>query len=86
VLTLAVRPSAQGRGLGGALLSAVETAAATLGATRMILEVSERNAPARGLYARAGYAPLGRRRGYFDGVDALVLFKEISTGGPVAKP
>lgn len=83
ILTLAVRPEAQGRGHGRALLTAalsgVLTAARTeTGPIRVFLEVGEANTPARRLYHRAGFAEVGRRGGYFrhaDGSreDALVL-------------
>lgn len=74
VLTLAVDPAAQRAGLGGALLGAALAEVARRGATALFLEVSERNAPARALYARAGAAQVGLRRRYYpDGSDALVL-------------
>ncbi|TPG60631.1 GNAT family N-acetyltransferase [Roseomonas nepalensis] len=74
VLTLAVDPAAQRAGLGGALLGAAVAEVARRGASALFLEVSERNAPARALYARAGAAQVGLRRRYYpDGSDALVL-------------
>jgi ribosomal-protein-alanine N-acetyltransferase len=52
--------------------------AAVRGAAAMFLEVSERYAAARGLYATAGFAEAGRRRRYYaDGADALVLRREL---------
>jgi [ribosomal protein S18]-alanine N-acetyltransferase len=40
----------------------------------MLLEVAAGNAPARALYAAAGFAEVGKRRRYYpDGSDALVL-------------
>ena len=41
------------------------------------------NAPAQALYDRAGFAPAGRRRGYYAGpdgrvLDALVLRRELA--------
>lgn len=82
VLTLAVCPAARRRGLGRRL---VETAAASLaaeGATRLFLEVAEDNAAARALYAAAGFAPVGRRPGYYGrpggAIDALVLARDLA--------
>jgi ribosomal-protein-alanine N-acetyltransferase len=52
----------------------------------MFLEVSERNAAARALYAAAGFAEVGRRRRYYaDGADALVLRRDL-TGGTGTPP
>jgi ribosomal-protein-alanine N-acetyltransferase len=74
ILTLAVRPTGQRQGAGRALLAGAMAAAAAAGALRMLLEVAEGNLAARGLYAGAGFRPVGRRRGYCaDGSDALVL-------------
>jgi ribosomal-protein-alanine N-acetyltransferase len=48
------------------------------GAAAMFLEVSDRNAAARALYAAAGFAKAGRRKRYYaDGADALVLRADL---------
>jgi ribosomal-protein-alanine N-acetyltransferase len=74
ILTLAVVPAARRRGHGAALLAAAMAGAAARGAAAMFLEVSDRNAAARALYAEAGFEEVGRRRRYYaDGADALVL-------------
>lgn len=78
ILTLAVVPGARRQGHGGALLAAAMAGAAARGAAAMFLEVSERNAAARALYAAAGFAEAGRRRRYYpDGADALVLRRGV---------
>jgi GNAT superfamily N-acetyltransferase len=51
---LAVRPEARGKGIGQALLQAVEAEALKRGACKITLEVLSGN-PARHLYAREGY-------------------------------
>ena len=43
------------------------------GASEAFLEVAEDNRAARALYARGGWAPVGRRPGYYGGGDALIL-------------
>lgn len=74
VLTLAVSPPARRGGLAAALLEAAMAEARGLGARTMFLEVATGNVAARGLYARAGFSEVGRRRRYYaDGSDALVL-------------
>lgn len=79
ILTLAVVPTARRAGLGGALLAEAMVGAVARGAATMFLEVSERNQPARALYAAAGFAEVGRRRRYYpDGADALVLRRELT--------
>jgi ribosomal-protein-alanine N-acetyltransferase len=79
ILTLAVVPEARRAGLGGALLAEAMAAAVLRGAAAMFLEVSDRNLPARALYAAAGFAEVGRRRRYYaDGSDALVLRRGLA--------
>lgn len=79
LLTLAVRPDARRKGAGRALLAAFEAGARTGGAAEAFLEVSEVNAPARALYAAAGWGEAGRRPRYYgDGSDALVLRKPLA--------
>ena len=78
LLTIAVAPGARRRGLGRRLLARFLAEAAARDAAEVFLEVAEDNAPARALYAEAGFAQAGRRRGYYlaaDGAttDALVL-------------
>jgi [ribosomal protein S18]-alanine N-acetyltransferase len=73
ILTLAVAPLARGRGLGRALLQAVITKAAKMGAANLFLEVGVDNPAALALYAGLGFAKVGTRKAYYDGGDALVL-------------
>ena len=82
LLTLAVAPEARRRGMGQRLVSRFLYQARLRGAESAFLEVAADNAPAQALYARAGFAQTGRRRGYYQGidgrkVDALVLRKEL---------
>ena len=74
VVMIATHPSAQRRGIATALL---EDAVASLDGRTLFLEVAESNGAARALYARFGFEPLGRRRGYYRTAsgreDALVL-------------
>ena len=76
ILTLAVKPSARGRGLGRALMLAAATRAATLGAESLFLEVGADNPAALALYNGLGFARVGARKGYYESGsqgDALVL-------------
>ncbi|MCC6847219.1 MAG: GNAT family N-acetyltransferase [Deltaproteobacteria bacterium] len=52
---LAVVHEARGRGVGRALLAAVEDRARARGCCKLTLEVLEENRPARALYARVGF-------------------------------
>lgn len=76
--SIAVAAEARGRGIGEALLQAVERAAARRGCDRLRLEVRLDNAAAQRLYERHGYRRFGLRRGYYeDGHDALRYEKAL---------
>ncbi|MBU2868785.1 GNAT family N-acetyltransferase [Pacificibacter marinus] len=80
LLTLAVDPNAQGRGLGRVALEAYEVEARRRGADISFLEVATTNTVAIKLYLSHGYAESGRRRAYYaapDGtkIDAFVFSK-----------
>lgn len=82
LLTLAVAPDQRRRGLGAELVRAFLQEATRRGADSAFLEVAAGNDPARALYAAAGFAPAGIRRGYYqrpDGgrEDALILVRSL---------
>lgn len=83
ILTLAVHPDAQRRGLGRALV--LDLLALAKGADRVLLEVAQGNAPAIGLYASTGFLQISRRRNYYrypaGGTDdAIVMERALSEG------
>ena len=75
ITTFGVLPDARRTGVGLRMLVAVADLALELGAARMTLEVRPSNRPARELYARFGFAEVGRRPRYYsdDGEDALIM-------------
>jgi ribosomal-protein-alanine N-acetyltransferase len=78
ILTMAVGPDHRRRGVGRALLDAALEVASARGAAAIFLEVREDNEAARALYAQAGFTEAGRRQGYYSGVDALVLRRNLN--------
>ena len=65
------------KGVGYALVSAFTADATLRGAKKLFLEVRESNAPARGLYEKAGFTFLSVRKKYYsDGENAFVYIKE----------
>jgi len=82
ILSIAVDPAWQGQGAGRALLRAADAVLLGHSGETVFLEVAIDNAPARGLYRRAGFVEIGRRNGYYRRrggllVDALVLKKAL---------
>jgi ribosomal-protein-alanine N-acetyltransferase len=87
VLTIAVDPSREGRGLGALLLTELMREAARRACDDVVLEVRVDNDRAQRLYRRFGFAGVGVRKGYYQpaNVDALVMRSGdvIARFGPV---
>ncbi|MEM8851033.1 MAG: GNAT family N-acetyltransferase [Pseudomonadota bacterium] len=77
LLTLVVAPHLRRSGLGRDLLGRFEAEARARGAAAAFLEVRADNTPALALYRSSGWAVSGTRRGYYEGIDALVLRKTL---------
>ena len=78
ILSVAIAPGWQGRGLSRDLLNWHLRWLAGFGVRAVYLEVGEHNAPACRLYRRAGFQQVGRRQGYYqDGATALVLRRDF---------
>lgn len=82
LLTLAVAPVARRQGTARRLLARFQAEAMARSAETAFLEVSAANAPARALYATAGWAEAGLRRGYYrrpegGAEDALILTLDL---------
>ncbi|NYG07446.1 ribosomal-protein-alanine N-acetyltransferase [Phycicoccus badiiscoriae] len=80
VMTMAVSPRAQGRGLGRQLLSELVGRAVADHAAYLMLEVRADNEPARKLYESEGFETLTVRRRYYQpgDVDAHVMRLRLS--------
>jgi ribosomal-protein-alanine N-acetyltransferase len=81
LLLIAVLPGEQRRGVGGLLLEQFLDQAREDGVRRVHLEVRDGN-PAIGMYMRAGFSPVGRRRNYYHApggkrYDAITLASEL---------
>ena len=82
LLNLAVRADQQGHGLGRFMLDQAVTCARAMEMTSMLLEVRPSNARALALYARAGFLPVGLRKGYYPAAgqqreDAIVMRRAL---------
>jgi ribosomal-protein-alanine N-acetyltransferase len=72
---LACLPALRRTGIATLLLGECIRRAQCRGAAQVVLEVRERNTAARALYAGLGFAPVGRRKGYYSDTreDALIM-------------
>jgi len=85
LLNITVAPTARRRGHARRLLAELVRHCRRSGATRLWLEVRESNAQARDAYARLGFAPVGRRKGYYPAPegrreDAVVMSLDVGDG------
>ena len=83
VLMLATRPQFWRLGLALQILNALIAACVQRNIKSLFLEVAIDNAPARALYTRLGFSPVGLRPNYYSGDDsqrrdALVMRKNLS--------
>lgn len=82
LLTLAVEPKQQRKGIGRICLDSFHAEAREQGATRVFLEVAATNEPARALYLNAGYQEAGLRKEYYRApddsrIDAILMTKSL---------
>ena len=75
ISNVAVAPDCRRQGIASALIAALLRRAKELQLSFVTLEVRESNAPAIALYERFGFAPVGRRKGYYDAPkeDAILM-------------
>jgi ribosomal-protein-alanine N-acetyltransferase len=81
VMTMAVAPSAQRRGLGRRLLEELVGRARRDGAAYLMLEVRDDNAAARRLYESRGFEVLTTRRRYYQPGDVDAHVMRLVLGG-----
>ncbi len=81
LLVIGVAPERQRAGLGSRLLATLCAEARAAGMARLLLEVRPSNAAAVAFYQHAGFAEIGRRRGYYPAhegrEDAIVMAKRL---------
>ena len=79
ISNVAVAPGYRRRGIGAALITELLRRAEALALAFVTLEVRESNVPAAALYESFGFAPVGRRKGYYDAPkeDAILMTRYL---------
>lgn len=77
ILTIAVLPNCRNQGKGRALLNQLSEELSSRGVCRLFLEVRVDNHSALVLYNHFGFKEVGCRKGYYKGIDALVMEKNL---------
>ena len=77
IISVGVAPDARRAGIAAAMLGIMENELKKNGIKNIFLEVAEDNQPARQLYKNNGYNEIGVRPKYYDGIDAIMMKKEL---------
>ena len=78
IISIGVAPDARRNGVAGALILIMEQELKKQSVHNVFLEVSEVNIPAKKLYEKYGFKPTGTRPKYYNGIDAIIMRKDIS--------
>lgn len=66
ISNVAVSPEYRRHGIGDSLIAEMDSRAAEHGLSFVTLEVRESNTPAKALYEKHGYIPVGTRKNYYE--------------------
>ena len=78
MMNIAVHPDHRGKGIAITLINTLITELSRQGSHSLMLEVRASNEPAKNLYGKLGFEPVGVRKNYYRNPkeDALILRKE----------
>ena len=77
IITIGVAPAARRNGIGSAMLCIIEKNIKNQGVKKIFLEVASTNTAGQKLYENNGYKVVGIRPKYYDGVDAILMAKDL---------
>ena len=77
IITIGVAPAARRNGIGSAMLCIIEKNVKNQGVKKIFLEVASTNTAGQKLYENNGYKVVGIRPKYYDGVDAILMSKDL---------
>ncbi len=77
LITIGVHPDARRGGIAATMIELMVRDLAARGVKRVFLEVAENNHPARALYEKHGFTVVGRRPKYYDGIDAILMARDL---------
>lgn len=77
IITIGVDPEMRRQGIAAAMIGIIEKNLKNQGVKKIFLEVALNNEPAKRLYESMGFKVVGSRPKYYDGVDAILMVKDI---------
>lgn len=77
IITIGVNPDFRRQGIAAAMIGIIEKTLKNQGVKKLFLEVASNNIAAQKLYENSGFVRVGLRPKYYDGVDAILMSKDI---------
>ncbi len=77
IITIGVAPDARRNGIASAMLAIIEKNIKNQGVKKIFLEVASTNIAGQKLYENNGYKVVGTRPKYYDGIDAILMTKDL---------
>lgn len=77
IITIGVNPEMRRKGIASAMITIVEKNIKNQGVKKLFLEVASNNSAGKKLYENCGFNVVGLRPKYYDGVDAILMSKDI---------
>ena len=77
IITIGVNPENRRSGIASAMIGIIEKTIKNQGVKKIFLEVALTNTPALKLYENMGFKRVGIRPKYYDGIDAILMAKDI---------
>jgi len=77
IITIGVAPEMRRQGTASAMIGIIEKTLLCQGVKKIFLEVASTNEAAKKLYENMGFKVVGLRPKYYDGVDAILMEKEL---------
>ena len=77
IITIGVAPNARRNGIASAMLVIIEKNIKNQGVKKIFLEVASNNIAGQKLYENNGYKVVGMRPKYYDGIDAILMAKDL---------
>ena len=77
IITIGVNPEKRRQGIASAMIRIIEKTIKNQGVKKIFLEVATNNIAGQKLYENCGFRTVGLRPKYYDGVDAILMSKDI---------
>jgi ribosomal-protein-alanine N-acetyltransferase len=77
IITIGVAPDFRRSGIASAMIGIIEKNLKSQGVKKIFLEVASNNTAAQKLYENMGFGTVGIRPKYYDGVDAILMSKDL---------